>query len=307
MGFLSRRRILEIFLMSVLCARAAAALSPDPKLLSMIPPSVQIVAGTGVSGGFLMFRRENAVDLRDFRAVVGVDDSKFICQFFVVAGAEDENRRVEHSLLAAGRFDQRRIYKAAIQNGGRLREYRGIQILELSPFSRNRGIFNDLRWLAIIGPDLALFGTVPNVVEELDRHEDHAGVGSHLAQRLARLNNDDATWYLMPKILLDDETRHTIGSLSSRLANAELYSAPFQFGIRHGRQIRFDFDFTPEDRTDAENASASGVRSHSGRALDDQSFVSDPRDEEQRVVFRTEIVVSRTRYERWLEEAALRQ
>ena len=45
---------------------------------------------------------------------VSVDDSKFVRQFFVVAGMEDEDKRVEHSLLAIGRFNQGHIYKSAI-------------------------------------------------------------------------------------------------------------------------------------------------------------------------------------------------
>ena len=62
---------------------------------------------------------------------------------------------------------------------------------------------------------------------------------------------------LMPKLLLDDETRQILESLSPHLADAELYAAPFQFGIRFGTRIRFDFEFTGVDPTDAEAVSAS--------------------------------------------------
>jgi hypothetical protein len=307
MEVLNGRRFLEMLLMGMVGAGAASSLSPDPKLLSMIPPDVQIVAGTGAPGGFLMFRQESVVDLRDFRALVGVDDSKLIRQFFVVAGTEDADARVEHSLLAVGRFDHARIYKSCIENGGRLREYRGIQILELKQYSRDRGIFNDLRWLAIIGSDLALLGTVSNVREELDRHEDHVPVDSNLAQRLSKLSNDDATWYLMPKLRLDDETRQALGSLSPHLVGAELYTVPFQFGIRYGRRVRFDFEFNRADPTVAEVVSAFRVRLHSGHDSDVWSFVSGPSDNGQRDPIRGAISVSKTRYAEWLEEIRSRR
>ena len=48
-----------------------------------------------------MFRRENVVDLRDFMALVSVDDSKFVRQFFVVAGMEE---RTSGSNIASWRL-----------------------------------------------------------------------------------------------------------------------------------------------------------------------------------------------------------
>jgi hypothetical protein len=302
MGILNGYRFLEMLLIGAIGAGASSALSPDPKILSMISPGGQIVAGTSVPGGFLMFRWENVVDLRDFRALVGVDDSKFIRQFFVVAGKDDEDRHLEHSLLAVGRFNRGHIYKAAIENGGRLREYRGIQILELNQFSRDRGTFNDLRWLAIIGSELALFGTVSNVREELDRHEDHTPVDSHLAQRLSRLSKDDATWYVMAKLLFDDDTRQALVSLSPDLVDAKLYSAPFKFGIRYGRRIRFDFEFNPDEPPDANAIFASPIRWQSGRNPNVGFFVSGSRENGHGDSVRGAITLSKTRYEKWLDE-----
>jgi hypothetical protein len=54
---------------------------PDPRLLSLVPPGTQVVAGVsnrtpaGQPGSFLLMSRNNLVDRRDFISLAAVDDS----------------------------------------------------------------------------------------------------------------------------------------------------------------------------------------------------------------------------------------
>jgi hypothetical protein len=137
---------------------------------------------------FLVFRTESAIDLRDFRSLAGVDALKAIRQIFLVGGTERPGRRFEHSVIALGRFNRRQIYQVAIQNGVRVGAYRGIDLVEVNPFSRDQPAFNDPRWLAVIAPHLAVFGTIANVREEIDRYADHVPVDSPLLERFGRFD-----------------------------------------------------------------------------------------------------------------------
>jgi len=72
--------------------------SPDPRLLSLVPPGTQIVAGVsnpmlhGRTGGFLLMSNEDVVDHHDFISIVGVDDSLIIDQMLFVAGGSDTSK-----------------------------------------------------------------------------------------------------------------------------------------------------------------------------------------------------------------------
>jgi hypothetical protein len=124
--------------------------SPDPKLLSLVPPGTQIVAGMtnqvphGRPDGFLLVGQSNAVDRSDFLSLVGVDDSRIIHQIIFAAGGADPSTSGEHSLLVSGHFDQKRIFRAAVENGARLSD-------------------------SVIDSTVAVFGTISSVQQELDR------------------------------------------------------------------------------------------------------------------------------------------
>lgn len=164
--------------------------SPDPRLLSLVPPGAQTVAGMsnqmllGGATGFLLMTPNNVVDRRDFISLVGVDDSVVIHQMIFAAGGSDTSQLGEHSLLMSGHFDQERIFKAALENGASVSEFRGIRVLVQQPLARERGTFKDVRWLAVIDSTVALFGTISSVQQELDRHLAGSAVDPSLMQKL---------------------------------------------------------------------------------------------------------------------------
>ena len=307
MPVLNRCICLPIATMSIVLAGPASAASPDPLLLSLIPHGAQIVAGTSAppskdqSRGFLVFTLVNAVDLQDFRSVMAVDDSKFIRQFFIAAGQKDAHSPIEHSVLAVGQFHQDRVYKAAIQNGASPRDYRGTSIIEFSPFSRNPRTLGDIRWMAILRSELALFGTIASVCEEIDRYEDHTPAEPWLLERLARLRADDSMWYLLPNLFDGDRVRPTLAQLSPHLGDQALEGAALQFGIHFGSRIRLDYEFTGVDPEGARSMSTAQAPIEPGR-LDEWSFVSRSADRGSSASLRGAITISRKRYDRWLDD-----
>ncbi len=307
MGIANGNRCLPWLLTSIVWTGMASALSPDPAILALIPPSAQIVDGTGAPPlkaerkRLLIFTPENRVDLQDFRALVGVDDSKSIRQIFLVRGTQSPGLRYEHSVLAVGHFNQSHIYRAAIQNRAQARDYRGLKILEMLTFSRDPGGSRDSRWLAVIGPELALFGTVSNVREELDRYLDHLPAAPALQQRLARLDPDDEMWCLLPNLSQYQEIRKLLGDLDPRFLEVAADESPFEFGIHYGGRIRLDYEFTPSSPVDATIADP-----HSGSALGREpgveSFLSHPGHPGDAGSVHGVISVPRARYEKWLAE-----
>src|SRR6266568_1742260 len=105
MKMLGRRRYAACLVFGIAWTGMASALSPDARILSLIPRNAEIVDGSGASPGkaglmsFLVFRTESAIDLRDFVSLVGVDDSKTIRQIFLVGGTERLSSRFEHSVI----------------------------------------------------------------------------------------------------------------------------------------------------------------------------------------------------------------
>jgi hypothetical protein len=216
------------------------AAPPDLTLLSLVPPGAQIVAGIthqpspGKPGSFLLMTRKNVIDRRDFISLAGVDDSMIIRQMIFAAGGSDISTFGEHSLLISGHFDQTRIFKAAVENGATVTEFRGFRVLVQHPFERELGMFKDVRWLAVIDSTVALFGTRFSVQQELDRHLAGSAVDLSLMQKLDHLRRDDATWSVLGMFKFDDEIEHALGSLDPILATWSTLELHFYSGFAMG-------------------------------------------------------------------------
>ena len=84
-----------------------ATASPDPRLLSLVPPGAQLVAGIiapptqGQPDNFVLMTHNNTVDLEDFYALTGADDSRTIHQIVFVAMTDNSGQLTEHSLLVS--------------------------------------------------------------------------------------------------------------------------------------------------------------------------------------------------------------
>src|SRR4051812_2801273 len=126
-----------------------SALPADHRLLSLVPPSAGNVGGMnnrlmrGHLGAFLLITANSLADTGDFLAISGVDQDRNIQEVILVGNETVVDTHEEHSLLASGHFDKARIFKAAIENGAGTAEYRGVQMVVVSPFSRESKYFHD--------------------------------------------------------------------------------------------------------------------------------------------------------------------
>jgi hypothetical protein len=281
---------------------------PDPTLLSLVPPGAQIVAGItkrpspGKPGSFLLMTSNNVIDRTDFISLAGVDDSMIIRQMIFAAGGSDTSKFGEHSLLMSGHFDQARIFKAALENGATVTEFRGFRVLVQHPFERELGTFKDVRWLAVIDSKVALFGTVSSVQQELDRHLAGSAVDASLMQRLDRLRRDDATWSVLGRFKFDDEIEHALGSLDPILATLVHAGTSFLFGVRYGKKIEVEYESTVPSSESAHTFANSSMKSLLAGDLEGSSLLPHPDLTRERASVRGVVRVAMDRYAAWLAE-----
>ena len=260
-------RTLAMLFFPLIAVDMVSAAPADHKLLSLVPPGTQLVAGVcsrtpaGRPNGFLVTARNNLVDRRDFTSLAGVDDSMVIRQMIFAAGGSDPSTWAEHSILLSGRFDQDRIFRAAVSNGATVTEFRGFRVLVQQPFERELGIPKDVRWLAVIDSKVALFGTRFSVQQELDRYLDGSGVDPLLMQKVSRLRRDDATWSVLGAFDVDLDLERAFGSLDPVLANLLHDRNSFQFGVRYRKKIEVEYEVTGPSGAPAQSISNFSMQS----------------------------------------------
>lgn len=248
MRLFSVGKVVLVVLFPLFTIALARAVTPNPKLLSMVPPTAQSVAGiAGPRRGtgpnvFLLATHNNLTDLYDFISLFGADGSRAIEEVIMV-GSDGGGVQAEHSLLASGHFNQGLIYRSAYGSvEASAATYRGIPVLVVQPFARERDSFNDVRWLAMMDSKLALFGTIASVQQELDRHLDHSVADPALERRLGHLRRDDATWCIATVPARDSEIEAAFKVLDGRLAELLRPGDTLAFGTHYGRQVEFEYE-----------------------------------------------------------------
>jgi hypothetical protein len=247
--FLEHKKLSILFFPFILVGIAAAA-SPDPRLLSLVPPGAQLVAGIGAPStqgqpdNFVLMTHNNTVDLEDFYALTGADDSRTIHQIVFVAMADNQGLLSEHSLVASGHFDQPRLFKSATESGAAVTSYRRIPVLEIHPFPRERAVFNDLRWLAVLDSNVLVFGSIVSVRLELDRYIERSQTDASMLRRLARLRSKDQTWCVLSEPTRNDEIYRALAALNPQLAELARSGEAFEFGMHYGSRVEFEYEVT---------------------------------------------------------------
>ena len=261
-------RTLAMLFFPLIAFEMVWAAPPDPKLLSLVPPDTQLLAGAcnqthpGIPESFLLTGRYNLIDRRDFLSLAGVDDSMKIGQMIFAAGGSDARTWGEHSILASGIFNQERIYKSAVQNGATVTEFKGIRVLVQPPFERELGTLKEVRWLAVLESKVALFGTRSSVELELLRYLARSAADPLLMQKVSRLRADNATWSVLGSFDIDNELEQVFGSLDPVLANLIHDRKSFQFGVRYGKKIELEYDVVAPSA-----APAQSISNFSGQSL----------------------------------------
>jgi len=238
--------------LAFLCMLGTASASPpgaDPGLLSLVPPGAAIVAQLtyGTEPTYLVLTRNNTADLMDLQSILGVDPTRSIERTIFVASRGSQDLISEHSLLARGHFDARYIFKAAMENGDAQGEYRGIPLLIIPPLDRDKGISSDIRWLAFIDSQIAVFGTAPMVREELSRYLSRTPVDLSLMEKLARLRSTDQSWcVLTPTVHNREIVRRTLAALDPGLGRPDHANDGLILGIHFGRRVEIEYESVPD-------------------------------------------------------------
>src|ERR1700753_3286977 len=255
-------KVVLVVLFSLLTIALGSAVTPNPKLVALVPPTARTVAGMIAPQrgreptSFLLITHNNLLDLNDFIALSGADDSRVIEQIIMVAS--DGGAFAEHSLLASGHFDQGLIYRSANRSvGASAAKYRGIPVLVVQPFARESDSFHDVRWLAMMDSNLAVFGTIASVQQELDRRLHTSGGDTGLGRRLAHLRRDDATWCVATLPEHNGEIQAAFEMLDARLAELLHAGDTLEFGTHYGRQVEFEYEVGLASSHDVESVLAS--------------------------------------------------
>ena len=302
-----------MLLFSVISAGTAWAISADAKLLSLVPPGAEIVAGITAPrspdqpDSFVLTTHNNTVDLEDFYALTGADSTRIIHQIVFVAMTDGNGQLSEHSLLVYGHFDQPHLFKSAADGGATATSYHRIPVLEIAPFARERGTFNDARWLAVLDSSVLIFGSISNTRLELDRYLARSQPDASLLRRLARLRSNQQTWCILSSSVrtlsspaLDQQIRSVLSTLNPELAELSQLGDEFEFGVHYGRHVEFEYDVTmastQENRSDQASHLPSPLEPAKNALLPELNTVSNAHR------LHGVIVVPVLRYNRWLDE-----
>ena len=299
-----------------LLACIAIPISPaaraDQKLLSLVPPGAQAVARisspspSAIVGHYVLTSRNNGIDFNDFLALTGADSTLVVDELIHVATADSAGMLNEHSLLARGNFDRECIYRSALSGGASVTRYRGLPVLVVQPFARERSEFNEVRWLAIPESSILLFGSIASVQQELDRHLDRSPVDPRLVARLARLRRDDDSWCVLSLLTWTPDIRDSLAALNPKLAEVLKDGDTLQFGTHYGRQIEFEYEITTASTEATRSISDSPSQSLSGLGKEIALLRFTDAITEGNTV-RGVIKVSMARYNAWLTEILARK
>jgi hypothetical protein len=234
-------------LVSTAVFTASSFSSPlNSKLLSLVPPGAEIVAGFenhpagNRPGRLLLVTHNDRLDLDDWQALAGVDSKRVIDEVIEVAAASSTGRLTEHLLLVAGSFDKERIFNAAALNGAERSGYQGESLMLIKPFAREQAEMLDTRWLVILNNRIAMLGTQSMVQRALYRYATHPDIDMPLMERLSQLRPDVTSWDVL---LVSSMAR---GSVIIKQKNSPLTrlidgAEVLMLGARFGPKIRVDF------------------------------------------------------------------
>ena len=246
-----KRNLFYAFVTAVaFCIFGSASPISDPRLLSLVPPGAAIVGGLtqGTPASYLVQTVNNTTDLMDFLSISGVDPTRRIKRSIFVAASGSRDFLAEHSWLAIGHFDSRHIFKAAQENGATKSEYLGIPVLVIQPLQRDKGISDDVRWLAVIDSEIAVFGTVAMVREELARHQARSPADRSLIWKLSHLRSTDQSWCVLTSAVYRRElVRRTLAALDPVLMEPPDHADDgLILGIHFARQVEIEYEDIPD-------------------------------------------------------------
>jgi len=303
----------SILIFLVVCSTVPLiwAASVDQKILSLVPPDAQAVARIaaptykGNMSNFVVITRQSSLDLSDMYAFSNADSELRLREVVFVATADGTGKLHDHTLLASGNFNRERIYSSARNSGATVIHYRGITVLVVQPFARELGELTAIRWLAVPDSEILLFGSAASVQQELDRYLTRSVADPKLVARLARLRRDDETWSVLSLPVMSPEIREALAIIDPQLAARLTDGDAFQFGIRYGKHVEFEYEITTASSSATHSISDLLARSLAGPERGSALLNSSDTATEDHTA-RGVIKVSMARYNAWLTEVAAR-
>ena len=283
-------------------------MSPDIRLLALIPPGSEVVAGIrapilhGQFAHFAFMTKANRIDLSDFIAITGSDESRIFNEVMFTASSSPSGKPIEHSMLVSGHFNHDGIFRAPSANETAIR-YRGMDVLDISPFERERSLFKHRRWLVFIGSSTAIFGTVASVEEEIGRSLAGSPPDAAILQRLARLQHDDEEWSLLPAVVHGTAVLYQLRLLDQSLANLAEAGGSLAFGIHYGRHVELEFAIDLHSKSDTTSLPdpvsqpVPGLHNQESLLSPGLSTIGDP-------VAHRVLKLSKTQFENWMAQAS---
>ncbi|HXS77474.1 MAG TPA: hypothetical protein VN753_14940 [Terracidiphilus sp.] len=236
------------FLLSVSCAASPT----NSKLLWLVPPGAQIVAGfenyhdPGHHGQLLLTTRNNRLDLADWQAIFGVDHKRISEEVIEVAASSVGGQLPEHLLLVAGSFDAAAILRSAQLNGSKRIDYEGQSVILVDPFTREKGVMTDTRWLIILDNRVVMFGTPSIVKEALHRYLSHSDIDMILRERLSQLPREVSSWNVLsslPKAPTEFRATHRTSPWTKFFEGANV----MMVGVHFGSKIHVHFSLRADE------------------------------------------------------------
>lgn len=148
-------------------------------------------------GRLLLVTRSSNLDFLDWVALTGVDPRRETDEVIEVAASSAEGELDDQLVLVAGHFNRNRIFRAALENGASMTEYRGQLLLVVQPFDRERQEISASRWMAILDDRTTIFGTPELVRQALDRYSTRCAPDPLLVSRIHRLHPDVNSWNVL--------------------------------------------------------------------------------------------------------------
>jgi len=316
--FCGRKGLPTMFFPFILGGITAAA-SPDPRLLSLVPPGAQLVAGISAPSiqeqpdNFVLMTHNNTVDMEDFFALTGADNERTIHQIVFVSATSTDGQLNEHSLLVSGHFDQLHVFKSAAEGGAAVADYRSVPILVIRPLARERGTLHDVRWLAILDSRVLVFGTIASTRLEVDRYLEHSRTDEALLRRLTHLRSRDQTWCVLSAPVRNlslptwgREIYAVLDKLNPELADLVQSGDELEFGLHYGRRVEFEYELTSAS-TAVKRVRPNSLRQSPVEPAKSASLLPALDKAGDANSLHRVIVVSTSRYNTWLAEISGRR
>ena len=290
-------------------AIAASASSTDLRLMRLVPPDSQIVAGmispsrAGQPSSFLLVTEYNRNDYQDFFALTGADASRIIRQVVFVASDGRKGILSEHSLLVSGLFNRDAIFKSAHGARATTVSYRNVTVLVVPAFERERSTFNEERWLAILDSNIAILGSAESVERELDRQIANSPPDPFLMERLSRLGAEDEAWCLLPAPSRSGVVQSLFEKLDPKFGAVAREGGTMQYGVHFGRKV----EITASSNVAVQARRDSQEDPSSADSTPTQYFLPHSNDAPDDGIRSAVVKISQRRYGEWLAEFANRR